>query len=65
MLDKLDKMKINKESSDSDIQECIDLGSDPSTATASVITTASKVTCWKLSNLFPNTIDILYFFHIL
>ena len=26
MLDKLDKMKINKESSDSDIQECIDLG---------------------------------------
>jgi hypothetical protein len=25
MLDKLDKMKINKESSDSDIQECIDL----------------------------------------
>ena len=26
MLDKLDKMKINKESSNSDIQECIDLG---------------------------------------
>ena len=26
MLDKLDKMKINKKSSDSDIQECIDLG---------------------------------------
>jgi hypothetical protein len=26
VLDKLDKMKINKESSDSDIQECIDLG---------------------------------------
>ena len=26
MLDKLDKMKINKESSDYDIQECIDLG---------------------------------------
>ena len=26
MLDKLDKMKINKESTDSDIQECIDLG---------------------------------------
>jgi hypothetical protein len=26
MLDKLDKMKINKESSDSNIQECIDLG---------------------------------------
>jgi hypothetical protein len=26
MLDKLDKMKINKELSDSDIQECIDFG---------------------------------------